>query len=247
MANERLRNAIVSSGYTQQYVADALNVDPKTIERWVTLGRVPHRQTALKVASLLGVSASWLWPKLEKIQSSVSRTELVAFYPHRSEVPNALWLEILENARKEIGILAYASLFLPEDNPDAIRILRRKAEQGTRVRILLGDPDSAEAALRGVEERLFDALPGRIRMALAYYRPLLGAPGVEFHLHRTALYNSIFRYDDQMLINNHVYGTYGYLAPIIHVRRIEGGTLFDMYAQSFERVWEASYPWEPPP
>jgi len=31
-----------------------------------------------------------------------------------------------------------------------------------------------------------------------------------FHLHQTALYNSIFRYDDQMLVNQHIYGTYGY-------------------------------------
>lgn len=81
-------------------------------------------------------------------------------------------------------------------------------------------------------------------MAMAYYRPLLGVPGVEFHLHRTTLYNSIYIYDDQMLVNMHVYGMYGYLAPILHLRRLPEGDLFDMYARSLERVWAESYPAE---
>jgi hypothetical protein len=84
-------------------------------------------------------------------------------------------------------------------------------------------------------------------MAIAYYRPLLGVPGVEFMLHRTTLYNSIFIYDDEMLINQHVYGVYGYMAPILHLRRVEGGDLFSMYAQSLERVWEMAYPYTPTP
>jgi hypothetical protein len=41
------------------------------------------------------------------------------------------------------------------------------------------------------EERLYDGLTGRIRMALAYYRPLAAVEGVTFHLHRTALYKAL--------------------------------------------------------
>jgi len=37
---------------------------------------------------------------------------------------------------------------------------------------------------------------------------------------------------------------YGYMAPILHLRKIEGGDFFDMYIQSFERVWEISTPIE---
>lgn len=99
--------------------------------------------------------------------------------------------------------------------------------------------------LRGREERLGEGWIGRIRMALAYYRPLAEVEGVTFHLHATALYNSIFRYDDQMLINQHIYGTYGYLAPILHLRRVPGADLYDTYMRSFERVWEESYPYQP--
>ena len=79
-------------------------------------------------------------------------------------------------------------------------------------------------------------------MALAYYRPLVDVDGVEFRLHGTSLYNSIFRYDDQMLVNQHIYGTYGYIAPILHLRKMAGADLFDTYMRSFELVWrEESY------
>jgi transcriptional regulator with XRE-family HTH domain len=242
MLNERLRSALLTSACTEEVLAAELGVDPKTVQRWILTGRTPHRQTAWRVAKRLGVPATWLWPDLDRPRiAAFTPPELVAYYPHRSEVPRGLWMEVLEAAQREIVLFANASLFLPEDNPDAIGLLRRKAEQGVRVRLVMGDPESPEAALRGEEEQLFGAIPARIRMALAYYRPLAGVPGVEFHLHRTALYNSIFRYDDEMLINTHVYGTYGYMAPIVHLRQVEGADLFAMYARSFERVWEVSY------
>lgn len=96
--------------------------------------------------------------------------------------------------------------------------------------------------LRGREERLFEAIPSRIKMALVYYRPLVGVDGIDLRLHGTSLYNSIFRYDDQMLVNQHIYGTYGYIAPILHLRRVAGADLFETYMKSFELVWrEESY------
>ena len=81
-------------------------------------------------------------------------------------------------------------------------------------------------------------------MALSYYAPLAGVPGVEFRLQRETLYNLIFVYDEQMLVNQHVYGMCGYMAPILHLRRIQGGDFFDMYVKSFERVWDVSFPVE---
>jgi hypothetical protein len=168
--------------------------------------------------------------------------QVVAFYPHRSDTPKKLWMDLLVQAREEVSLFANASLFLPEENPEAIEILGAKAAGGVRVRILLGDPAHPAMELRGKEERLFEAIPGRIRMALAYYRPLVGVEGVEFRLHGTSLYNSIFRYDDQMLVNQHIYGTYGYMAPILHLRKVAGSDLFETYIKSFELVWrEESY------
>jgi hypothetical protein len=153
-------------------------------------------------------------------------------------------MDLLIGAQERIDLFANASLFLPEENPEAIDIIKHKATHGAKVRILLGNPTSTAAELRGREERLFDGIPGRIKMALAYYRPLLNIAGIEFRQHETVLYNSIFRYDDQMLVNQHIYGAYGYIAPILHLRRVSGSDLFNTYLKSFELVWlEESYPY----
>ncbi len=246
MPNSRLRATLRANGYTDATFAEEIGVDPKTVQRWVTHDRTPHRTTAYKAAKLLNVPAAWLWPALDRDPvNQAAGGEVVAFYPHRAETPKQLWLDLLTSANQQIDLFADAALFLPEDNPESIDIIRHKAENGVAVRIMLGDPGTPEMELRGREERLYDALVGRIKMALAYYRPLASVAGVTFHLHRTALYNSIFRYDDQMLVNQHIYGTYGYIAPILHLRRIEGCDLFDTYMRSFEIVWEQSYPYTP--
>jgi hypothetical protein len=242
MPNERLRTTLLESDYDERSLADELGLDPKSVQRWITRDVTPRRNTAHRAAKLLGVSPSWLWPDLEADRESASQAEIVTLYPHRSEVPRHLWLDLLTTTSRRIWLYANASLFLPEDNPESIGILRSKAEDGLEVRVLMADPDSPECTKRGVEERLFDAIPARVRMALTYYAPLAGVPGVEFRLQQETLYNSIFVYDDEMLINQHVYGMYGYMAPVLHLRRMDNGDFFEMYIRSFERVWEVSSP-----
>lgn len=246
MPNERLRTAMVDAGLTVVTLAKLVDVDPKTVERWVTPGRVPHTGNCYDVAKTLGVSAAWLWPDRAKERApEASRGELVELYAHRAGAPKSLWADVAGAANDQIDILSYASLFLPEEHPGVIGLLQKKAESGAKIRIALADPDSAELALRGEEEGLGEAIVGRVRMALAYYKPLALVEGVTFHLHRTTLYNSILRFDNQMLINMHVYGTYGYVAPLMHLRRSESGDLFDTYAASFEKAWAKS--WLPKP
>ena len=241
MRNERLATAMRSAGVSQVRLASEVDVDPKTVERWIAQGRTPHPSHRAAAAALLGCQQGQLWDVEQEHPGGIP-AEVVALYPHRADTDKELWLNLLQAAQQEIWLLANASLFLPEENPVAIEILRKKAAAGVRVRILLGDPDSPEADLRGREERLYDAIPGRIRMAIAYYRPLLGEPGIDFRQHTTTLYNSIFVFDDQMLINQHIYGAYGYIAPILHLRRVPGHDMFETYARSFERVWETAHP-----
>jgi len=42
MANERLRSALARGRWTVTGFADALSVDHKTVERWITKERTPH-------------------------------------------------------------------------------------------------------------------------------------------------------------------------------------------------------------
>jgi hypothetical protein len=135
-------------------------------------------------------------------------------------------------------------LFLVE-RPDFIRTLAAKAEAGVVIRIAFGDPDSDAVALRSTEERLGDGvLAARIKYGLVPYTPLLSSEGIEFRFHAATLYNSIFRFDDEMIVNTHVYGVPGPHAPAMHVRKLGGGDLFDTYSKSFDDTWDLSKPAE---
>jgi hypothetical protein len=56
------------------------------------------------------------------------------------------------------------------------------------------------------------------------------------------LYNSIYRFDDDMLVNTHVWGRNAYQAPVLHMRRVAHQGLFDTYDESFAAVWAAALP-----
>ena len=244
MANDRLRSTLRSTGFSESALAEELGVDPKTVQRWITKGRSPHRLTATRAAKILDVPAEWLWPDLEKSETGVAGGEVVHFYPHRAQVPRNVWLELVCGAKRQIDFITYASLFMGEENPEAIQIMKHKAANGVRIRIGLGDPDSPEVALRGREEGMPEGIPGRSGWPWPTTGRLSESPSVTFHLHRTTLYNSIYRFDDQMMINQHAYGTYGYIAPILHLRKVEGADLFTMYERSFELAWAESYPYD---
>ena len=67
-------------------------------------------------------------------------------------------------------------------------------------------------------------------------------PGVQIRTHATVLYNSIYRFDDEMIVNPHVYGKVAAHAPALHLRRLSAGDLFTTYADSFTAVWEGATP-----
>ncbi|GAA2415682.1 DUF5919 domain-containing protein [Actinomadura vinacea] len=243
MPNERLRATLLEQGLTIAALAESIGVDQKTVERWITKDRTPYRRHRYAVASRLSVDENFLWPDALTTEqvTSVSGSELVTIYPHRSSVPRDAWGRLFSTAEEEIGVLVYAGLFLSED-ASIQRTFAEKARAGVRVRILLGDPDSPQVAERGTDEGVDDAMSAKIRNALVLYKNLRRQDGVEFRFHRTVLYNSIYRADDQLLINTHVYGVTAPHAPVWHLRRIAGGELVNIYLESFERVWEGATP-----
>ena len=245
MPNERLRALLLERGETPDKLAEAVSVNPKTVERWVTKGRTPYRAHRYAVAAFFGVDESYIWPDAlgRDAVAAVSESEIVAVYPHRSEVPRDVWEHLFSSAEEEIGVLVYSGLFLSED-ARVQRILKAKAGDGVRVRILLGDPGSQVVADRGVDEGVGDATVAKVRNALALYRPLRSVEGVEFRFHRTVLYNSIYLADDQVLVNTHVYGVAAARAPVWHLHKLAGGELTSLYLDSFERVWESATPVE---
>lgn len=85
-------------------------------------------------------------------------------------------------------------------------------------------------------------MAAKIRNALAMCRPLLSIENAEIRFHRTVLYNSIYRADDQLLVNMHLYGLPVAHAPVWHLRKVAGGEVATAYLESFELVWENAVP-----
>ncbi|AXE22917.1 XRE family transcriptional regulator [Streptomyces globosus] len=243
MQNERLRALMASGGWTHASLASATGVDPKSVERWVNLGRTPRRATALLAAETLGEDVHALWPALRQARAARAVSpELVALYDQRADLPVSVFVDLLTTARERIDVLVYAAVFLHEAYPRLNDLLRERAADGCTVRIAIGDADSENVRQRGQEERFGHGIESRCRLALMHYRPLADVPGIELRTHGTTLYNSLYRADGEVLVNAHVWGVNAYGAPVWHLRRHEAGGMFDTYADSFNAVWETARP-----
>lgn len=184
-----------------------------------------------------------MWPDADPNRELCSsQAEVVAIYPHRSDVPRELWRRLFDGAERQIDLLAYAASFLPETLPDLVDLLAAKEAAGCQIRIDLGDPASEAVARRGEEERFGEGIEARARVAFKHYGRLIDFAAVDLRKHGTTLYNSIYRFDDQLLVSPHLWSANGYLAPVLHLKHVEGGTLFSMYAENFDAVWAVSAP-----
>jgi transcriptional regulator with XRE-family HTH domain len=219
-------------------LAEATEVDPKTVQRWVS-GRQPYRRHRWRVAQLLGEDERYLWPP-ETVGPGVEAActeEIIAAYPHRALLPTSTWWRLFERATERIDLLGYAMLHLPEQHPGLMELLRNKGRDGCQVRIALADPDADIVVQRDEEEQLEEGLLARIRTAIKYYSELQDADGVELRVHGTPLYASLFSFDDEMLVTPHLYRTPGSKAPLLHLRRRGLDGLCTNYLEHFDRVW----------
>lgn len=242
MSNERLRSALTSAGLTIDDLSAVVEVDPKTVERWITRGRTPHRRHRLAVAAKLGRDEAYLWPETndDPRTTSASGAEFVTLYPNRGAIPAGTWESLIDSATESIDLLAFAGSFLHDSISDFTERIAARARADVQVRLLFGDPDSEAVRLRGEEEGIGDLLASRCRLSWAYFRPVTDHPGVEARAHGCALYNSIFRFDNDALVNAHSFGAAASHSPVLHLKRIEGGRLFSTYMSGFERTWEQS-------
>ena len=239
--NEPLRRAVLRARLRENDVAARLGVDPKTVRRWLN-GRIPYTSTRLALAELLDANEADLWPGAGGPLTMSSRpAEMGSIYPHRWAVSRETWARFFESAEHEVGILAYSALFLAED-AGIVATLVAKGRNGVTVRIALGDPNSTYVAQRGEEEGIGDAMAAKIRNALTLFGPLTEVGNVEIRLHKAVLYNSIYLADDDLLVNQHVYGTPAAHAPVFSLHAAEEKSMATAYADSFDRIWDAAKP-----
>lgn len=233
--NENLRRAVLHARLREEDIAARLGVDPKTVRRWIE-GHVPYPRNRAALADLLGVDEADLWPQATGSLTRAQPDELVTVYPHRWAIPRETWVRFFTSAEREIDVLAYSALFLAEDAA-ILRIITDRARHGVMVRIALGDPESPQVAKRGMEEGIGSAMPAKVCNALALYHPLRAVRNVSIRLHHAVLYSSIYRVDEEILINQHAYGVPAAQAPVFYLHGPESGDMTKIYIESFARVW----------
>jgi transcriptional regulator with XRE-family HTH domain len=237
--NETLRRALLQARLSEEDVAARLEVDPKTVRRWLE-GRMPYLRHRWELAGMLGVDEADLWPQLRAAGSRPE--EIRRIYAHRDEVPRDVWQRLLGSAKNEIGVLDCSGQFLAED-ASFLAALADKARAGVSVRICLRDPDAPDVAGNAARSASDNTLALRVRDALVQYGPLREG-GVEIRLHRNVLYGFIYRADDELLVSQHAYGIPAGRAPVIYLRRAGDGDLVAAYLESFERIWASARPLE---
>lgn len=243
MANERLRAVMDRAGLTIEGLARDADVDPKTVQRWLG-GRVPHARHRWAVAERVDENEEFLWPGARRRQTDAlgAAAELVAAYPYRTDVEPRRWWDLITGAQAQIDLLGYTLYFLPQQHPDLVPVLTDKCKSGCRIRLMVASPGSASLRRRDEEEHEPITLLARLQTSLRAFQPLLTCGGAELRYQDAPLYNSVFRFDDEMFVTPHLYATPGHAAPLLHLRRLGPSGLFSRFAGHFEGIWADSTP-----
>jgi transcriptional regulator with XRE-family HTH domain len=240
--NENLRRALLRARLTDEDIAMHLEVDPKTVRRWLE-GRIPYLRHRWALAGLLGLDEADLWPEIRAAIAARSRPEEIrAVYPNWQAVPEELWLRLFTSAEHEIGILDDRGLLLADHA--VLSVLANKAQAGVNVRICLLDPDLSHVTEPCSDRATPRETRAEVRNALSRSGPLRDA-GVQFRLHTVTLYQSIYRGDRQLLVAQHAYGIPARRAPLLLLRGTDQGSgMITGYLESFERIWDTARPFE---
>lgn len=248
--NDRLKDRIRAKGLSPQRFATLADVTLKTVHRWLANTEANVQEhNAQRAAEVLGCTPHDLWPA--KFSPSDPATYPVAampgpftatFYASRTQVPINVWREHFSHAHTSIDILVIAATFLFDTLDDFLDILLAATERGVTVRFLVGDPDSQAMTLRGQEESIGESVIARSRNSIELLAPHASTPGLNVRTHQTTLYSSIFRVDDAVIVNFHIYGSPGRNNPVMLLSRHEEPRLWATLERAYTRVWDTATP-----
>jgi ribosome-binding protein aMBF1 (putative translation factor) len=98
MGNDRLRAALLEAGLEIEDLAARIEVDTKTVQRWLG-GRTPHARCRAKVVKLLGLQESDLWPETAPaVGLRDDRRELSDVFAHANDVRVPGWRTLMQAA-----------------------------------------------------------------------------------------------------------------------------------------------------
>jgi len=265
LGNEDLRAALQHAGLQPDDLAQIIEVDVKTVRRWLS-GMAPYPRHRGKVARALDTTENELWPKLATAPPNrppaAETSDLLAAYPTTSNPAAPDWQALMRDATDRIDLLDETLLHILETE-GVTDLLADKAGDSCEIRILIADPDNPwvspdEGTQRRVDDeereqhnqREADAKThgwlNANQRALNLLKPLIGRSGIEVHGYVSSRFNSILRVDEQMLVSLHLWAQSTPEAPLLHLQRNSADGLFDRFAEHYDALWQdASLPLKP--
>ena len=91
---------MLNAGLTPAALADAVQVDVKSVMRWMAEERVPYPVTRIKVAHVLHQEETFLWPALVQDGGAcaVPAAEIEQVWPTRSSISTETWHALFSRA-----------------------------------------------------------------------------------------------------------------------------------------------------
>lgn len=241
--NLTLRYHMEKEGLSEERLAGHIGRDARTVRRWLDGERMPQPGNAREAARVLGAQPQDIWPDIfPTLDPPSGGTVAVSTYSSRALVPVQVWRDHFATAVTGIDICVYGGTFLFDSVPGFARLLTDAVRRGVAVRVLVGDPDATIVQRRGAEVAIDDELPARCRLTVARLSPLAAAEGIQLRTHRTTLYAPLFRADDTLIANHHVYGSPASVNPAFVIERDADPELWATYLTSFELIWTGARP-----
>ncbi|HUC24140.1 MAG TPA: helix-turn-helix domain-containing protein [Streptosporangiaceae bacterium] len=175
-----------------------------------------------------------------------SDREIISVYPNRSQVPRDLWERLFTSARGEITLGGYTNYFFWTEIAGFSRLLQEKAREGVQVRILVGDPEGEVTRRREAIENAALSLTTRIKITLDEVAKIGSTPNLEVRVSdvnaEAHVSRSVFRFDNEALVSEHIAEKLGHGSLTFHLRRLQEGGAFDQYVEHVEHLWSGGHP-----
>lgn len=250
-SNDHLRRAVDAANLSTAEIAERLSVSVRSVQNWLAGERRPRRDERLRLALLLGVSRSELWPDVDDAHELSAVTE----WPGLPGIPAERWRRLFTDAQEHIDIGAGSAQFLAQSLPDLRALLLAKAEvlhQDVQIRALFS---IGEASAKRDEQETSNPdnpsplAPGQSiatgEIGLKTWSMVLdGVPNAELRVidNDEIWKRAIFRFDDVLLQYPYIPGRRGFASSVIEHRLVEVQGRFTDYMAGFDWMWERGQP-----
>jgi len=242
MPNNLLARRLKEQGFSRVRLSQETNLDSLTIDR-ILSGETasPRDSTKALIAQALDTTVENLWPdSFQGLHDSAAGVIAAKVFPSRTSIPIEFWRELFAGAQRQIDICVFGGTFLFDRMTGFKKLLKNASENGADIRFVVGDSGSLGVQQHGEEERFGSSLAGRCRLTLEHMQPLV-SDTIQLRTSGATLYASLFRVDDTLVANHHIYGSPAGDNPCIFLDRESDPELWERYEESFQRIWNAAH------